>query len=127
MLLTEEEDAVSNPTISLTGWHHAVMKKLMHGSVCMPGSKVKVIKVIKVKANDTDAVVIAISLLQALQQLGVQQLWVAFGQRQNLEWVPVHDLCCILAEKNKETFFFHTFTGCSVVSAFHGKGRKSAW
>lgn len=80
VIVTEEEDAVSNPTSDWGG-----TMKLMHGSVCMPGSKV-----IKVKANDTDAVIIAVSLLQALQELGVQQLWVAFGQRQNLEWVPVH-------------------------------------
>ena len=73
-----------------------------------------------VKANDTDVVVIAVSVLEALQELGLQQLWVAFGQRQNLKWIPVHDLCCTLAEKSKGMLFFHAFTGCDVVSAFRG-------
>ena len=77
-----------------------------------------------VKANDTDVVVIAVSVLEALQELGLQQLWVAFGQRQNLKWIPVHDLCCTLAEKSKGMLFFHAFTGCDVVSAFRGKGKN---
>ncbi|KAJ8367592.1 hypothetical protein AAFF_G00314420 [Aldrovandia affinis] len=84
-------------------------------------------KVIMVKASDTDVVVIAVSVLQALQELGLQQLWVAFGQGQHLRWVPVHDLCCTLAEKSKGMLFFHAFTGCDVISAFRGKGKKSAW
>ena len=79
-----------------------------------------------IKANDTD-VVIAVSALQGLQELGLQKLWVAFGQRQNLKWIPVHDLCCTLAEKSKGMLFFHAFTGCNFVSAFGGKGKKSAW
>ena len=58
--------------------------------------------------------------------LVLQQLWIAFGQGQNLRSAPVHDLCCTLAEKSKGMFFFHAFTGCDVVSAFHDKG-KSAW
>ncbi|KAJ8402462.1 hypothetical protein AAFF_G00369510 [Aldrovandia affinis] len=82
---------------------------------------------IMVKASDTDVVVIAVSVLQALQELGLQQLWVAFGQGQHLRWVPVHDLCCTLAEKSKGMLFFHAFTGCDVISAFRGKGKKSAW
>ena len=49
------------------------------------------------------------------------------GQGQYLRWVPVDDLCCTLVEKIKGMFFFHAFTGCDVVSAFHGKGKKSAW
>jgi hypothetical protein len=30
-------------------------------------------------------------------------------------------------EKSICLLFFHAFTGCDVVSAFHGKGEKSAW
>ena len=30
-------------------------------------------------------------------------------------------------EKSIYLLFFHAFTGCDVVSAFHGKGEKSAW
>ena len=73
---------------------------------------------------DTDVVVIAISVLQALQELGLQQLWVAFGQREKLRWIPIHELSCTLTEKNNGMLFFHAFTGCDVVSAFRGKGNE---
>ena len=57
----------------------------------------------------------------------MQQLWLAFGQGQNPRWIPVHGLCCTLAEKSKGMLFFHAFTGCDIVSAFRGKGKKSAF
>ncbi|KAJ8358245.1 hypothetical protein AAFF_G00020150 [Aldrovandia affinis] len=128
VIVTKEEDAVSNRTINLAGvapYSHeeADTRIFVHARhVTEAGSKV-----IMVKASDTDVVVIAVSVLQALQELGLQQLWVAFGQGQHLRWVPVHDLCCTLAEKSKGMLFFHAFTGCDVVSAFRGKGKKSAW
>ena len=33
-----------------------------------------------VKANDTDVLVIAISVLPSLQELGLENMWIAFGQ-----------------------------------------------
>ena len=39
----------------------------------------------------------------------------------------MHDLYYSLAEKSKGMLFFHAFTGCDIVSAFRGKGKKSAW
>ena len=33
----------------------------------------------------------------------------------------------IVPKKSKGLLFFHAFTGCDVVSAFRGKGKKSAW
>ncbi|KAJ8377441.1 hypothetical protein AAFF_G00259990 [Aldrovandia affinis] len=125
---TREEDAVSNRTINLAGvapcsHEEADTRIFVHARHATEAGS----KVIMVKASDTDVVVIAVSVLQALQELGLQQLWVAFGQGQHLRWVPVHDLCCTLAEKRKGMLFFHAFTGCDVISAFRGKGKKSAW
>jgi hypothetical protein len=34
------------------------------------------------KASDTDALVISVSALLILQDLGIEKLWVAFGQEQ---------------------------------------------
>jgi hypothetical protein len=34
------------------------------------------------KASDTDGLVISVSVLLILQDLGVEKLWVAFGQEQ---------------------------------------------
>jgi len=85
-------------------------------------------KIIIIKANDTDILVIAVSILPTLQEIGLQQLWIAFGQGRNLKWIPVHDLCLSIGmEKSKGILFFHAFTGCDVVSAFRGKGKKTAW
>ena len=85
-------------------------------------------KAIMIKANDTDVVVIAVSLFPVLQDLGLEQLWVAFGQGQSLRWISVHDLCHNLGqEKVKGMLFFHAFTGCDTVSAFRTKGKKTAW
>ncbi|KAJ8387985.1 hypothetical protein AAFF_G00147760 [Aldrovandia affinis] len=128
VIVTKEEDAVSNRTINLAGvapcsHEEADTRIFVHARHATEAGS----KVIMVKASDTDVVVIAVSVLQALQELGLQQLWVAFGQGQHLRWVPVHDLCCTLAEKSKGMLFFHAFTGCDVISAFRGKGKKSAW
>ena len=45
-------------------------------------------KVIMIKANDTDILVLAINVLPALQEIGVMHLWVAFGQGRHLRWIP---------------------------------------
>ena len=46
-------------------------------------------KVLMIKANDTDVLVITISALPALQHIGLQQLWMAFGRGQTLKWIPL--------------------------------------
>ena len=81
-----------------------------------------------IKASDTDVLVIPVSVLPSQQQSGLQQLRVSFGQRNNLRWIHVHELCLAIGlAKTRQILFFHAFTGCDVVSAFRGKGKKSAW
>ena len=81
-----------------------------------------------IKANDTDVVVVAVSILPSLQELGLQKLWIAFGQGKHLKWIPIHDIVsAICPEKTSGILYFHAFTGCDAVSAFRGKGKKSAW
>lgn len=81
-----------------------------------------------IKANDTDILVIALNIFPSLQELGLQQLWVAFGHGVSLRWIGVHDLYCAIGPvKTKGILFFHTFTGCDTVSAFRNKGKKTAW
>ena len=46
----------------------------------------------------------------------------------NMMWIPAHELYrSIGPEKGRGITLFHAFTGCDVVSAFRGKGKKSAW
>lgn len=129
IIVTKEDDIASNCRVStdrLAPCSHeeADTRIFLHArNAAEEGSKV-----LMVKANDTDVLVIAISVFPALQAIGLQQLWVAFGQGQNLKWIPVHDVYrSIGLEKSKGLLFFHAFTGCDFVSGFRGKGKKSAW
>ena len=81
-----------------------------------------------IKANDTDVLVIAVATFSQLQELGLQEMWLTFGQGRNLKWVSVHELNTTLApERSSGILFFRAFTGCGIVSAFRGKGKTSAW
>uniref|UniRef100_H3A078 Uncharacterized protein n=1 Tax=Latimeria chalumnae TaxID=7897 RepID=H3A078_LATCH len=81
-------------------------------------------KVLMIDANGTGVVVIAISVLASLKELGLEKMWIAFGQGK----IPIHDIVSTIGPvKASGIPFFHAFSGCDVVSAFHGKGKKSAW
>ena len=85
-------------------------------------------KALVIKANDTDIVVIAVSVLPQLQEIGVETLWTAFGHGVGMKWIPFHELLnAIGPTRARGIMYFHAFTGCDVVSAFRGKGKKSAW
>ena len=72
--------------------------------------------------------VIAISVLPSLQELGLEKMWIAFGQGAKMRWIPVHEVVSAIGlEKAGGIPYFHAFTGCDVVSAFRGKAKKSAW
>ena len=43
-----------------------------------------------------------------------------------MDSITIH-VSAIGPEKTSGILYFHAFTGCNVVSAFHGKGKKSAW
>ena len=65
---------------------------------------------------------------RSLQELGLEKMWIAFGQGSSSRWIPVHEIVSQIGpEKTQGMPFFHAFTGCDVVSAFRGKRKKSAW
>ena len=85
-------------------------------------------KALFIKANDTDIVVIAVSVLQQLREIGVVTLWTAFGYGVGMKWIPIDELLSAIgAARASGIMYFHAFIGCDVVSAFGGKGKKSAW
>ena len=129
VIVTKEENALSNHTISLEGvspcsHEEADTRIFVHARhAVQEGSKSML-----VKARDTDILVIATSVMPTLQAICLQQLWIAFGQCRNMRWIPAHELYrSIGPEKGRGIIFFHAFTGCDVVSAFRGKGKQSAW
>ena len=129
VIATREQDVVSNRAISLEAVAPCSQEEadtwiLVYArQAAAEGSKV-----IMIKACDTYVIVMAVSCFSVLQALGLKELWIAFGQGRNLRWIPVHDLAVALGpDKTSGILFFHSFTGCDVVSAFRGKGKKSAW
>ena len=49
---------------------------------------------------DTDVLVLALSVFAALQEAGLKQMWLAFGQGQSLYWISVHDLFQCVGQEN---------------------------
>ena len=78
-----------------------------------------------IRTVDTDVVVIAVA---KFLQIGLKELWVAFGASRNYRHIEVHQIVSgIWAEKSQALAFFHAFTGCDTVSFFSNRGKKSAW
>lgn len=77
-----------------------------------------------INSSDTDVVVIAASVIH---KIGLERLWIAFGRGKDFRWIPIYEIATALGPKAVALPFFHAFTGCDTVSAFHGKGKRSAW
>jgi hypothetical protein len=78
-----------------------------------------------IRTVDTDILVLAVAYVE---RLGVQELWVAFGTGKKFRYLPAHQIFQALGSvKAKSLPMFHAFTGCDTVSAFAGKGKKTAW
>lgn len=129
VVVTKEELALSKHVLSLDdispcSHEEADTRMFVHARHAVKEGK----KVLMIKANDTDVVVIAISTLPSLQELGLQKFWLAFGQGVYLRWIPIHELVDTIGpEKTNGMLFFHAFSGCDIVSAFRGKAKLSAW
>lgn len=75
-------------------------------------------------SSDTDVVIIAAS---SMEKTGLDKLWIEFGRGKDRRWIPIHEIAAAMGPKASALPFFHAFSGCDTVSAFHGKGKKSAW
>jgi hypothetical protein len=126
---TNGEDAVSNQTVNLDAvapcsHEEADTRLFVHARHATAEEKT----ILTIVANDTDVRAIAVSTLPTLQNLGLQHLWLVFGQGRNQRWLPIHALNSAIDQTKIEgMLFFHAFTGCDVVSAFRGNANKSAW
>ena len=80
-------------------------------------------KSVNIVSSDTDVVVIGVSVFD---DLGLEQLWITFRKGKDMRWLPIHTILAKLGPRSKTLPFFHAFTGCDTVSAFVGKGKKTA-
>ena len=82
-------------------------------------------KALVIKANDTDIVVIAVSVLPQLQEISTETLLTAFGHGVGMKWIPIHELLNTIGPaRTSGIMYFHGFTVCDVVSPFRGKGEN---
>ena len=82
VIVTQENDVVCNHSISLEGLTHCNHERadtqiFLHSKHTAADGNT-----IMNKASDTYVLVISVSVLLILQDLGVEKLWVAFGQEQ---------------------------------------------
>ena len=74
---------------------------------------------------DSDVLVLAIA---AVQQLAMDELWVAFASGKSFRYLPAHDMAAVLGpEKCVALPFLHAFSECDTVSSFAGYGKSTVW
>ena len=78
---------------------------------------------ILLRTVDTDVVVLAIAYTYT-----ASEIWIVLGTGKHFRYIGVHCIAKTLGpDKSSVLPLFHAFTGCDTDSAFHGKGKKSAW
>ena len=78
-----------------------------------------------VRTVDSDVVVLTISIFH---ELGLSELWVGFGTGKSYKDIPIHHIAQLLGPQCCKVLpLFHAITGCDVVSAMFGIGKKTAW
>ncbi len=78
-----------------------------------------------IRTVDSDVLVLAIA---AVQQLTIDELWVAFGTGKSFRYLPAHEMATALGPaKSAALPFLHAFTGCDTVSSFSGRGKRTVW
>ena len=78
-----------------------------------------------IRTGDTDVVVLAIAMFS---QINPDELWLVFGTGSNFCYIAIHS---VVGGMDPRTCIalpvFHAFTGCDTISAFGGRGKKTAW
>lgn len=71
---------------------------------------------IKIRSNDTDVVVLAISIAPLLQ---LEELWVTYGSSKQVRNIPAHAIATSLGQDKASVLpMFHALTGCDTIQ-FH--------
>ena len=74
---------------------------------------------------DTDVLVLAVA---SFNKIKPDELWVIIGTGSNLRCIAVHGLVATMDPRCCSSLpIFHALTRCDTVSAFSGRGKKTAW
>jgi len=80
---------------------------------------------VKIRTNDTDVVVLAISVVNTLS---VDEMWITFGLGKHVYNLAAHSIAISLGQDKASVLpMFHILRGCGTVSFFSGQGKKTAW
>ena len=81
---------------------------------------------IKIRANDTDVIVLALSVVSTLP---VDEFWITYGSGKNVQHVhAAHVVASSLGPSKASALpMLHALTGSDTVSFFRNRGKKSAW
>lgn len=80
---------------------------------------------LSVRTGDTDVVVLAIAMFN---RINPDELWLAFGTGSNFRYIPIHEVVGDMGPRTCTALpVFHALTGCDTISAFAGRGKKTAW
>ncbi|KAJ8889701.1 hypothetical protein PR048_009202 [Dryococelus australis] len=83
-------------------------------------------KAILLRTVDTDVLVLVVDAAQQL--VGEPEIWTSLGTGKNHKFIAAHTIARSLGPQMSSALpVFHAFSGCDVVSAFFGKGNKTAW
>ena len=78
-----------------------------------------------IRTVDTDVVVLAVAMFRKIKP---EEMWIALGSGANLRYIGVHEIANKLDSSTCAALpMFHALTGCNTVSAFAGRGKKTAW
>jgi len=86
-------------------------------------------KTVKVRTADSDVVTILIgAFFDLILAQPSADIWVAFGTGKHFRFYSISAMCSSIGESRARALpVFHAWSGCDTVSAFRGKGKKSAW
>ena len=80
---------------------------------------------IKIRTNDTDVIVLALSVVSTLP---VDEFWITYGSGKDVQHMPAHVVASSLGPSKASALpMFHALTGSDTVSFFLNPGKKSAW
>ena len=80
---------------------------------------------VMIRTVNSDVLVLAIS---AVQQLNIDELWIAFSSGKSFRYLPAHEMAHALGpQKCIALPFVHAFSGCDTVPCFAGCGKKTVW
>ena len=60
-------------------------------------------------------------------KLNIEKLLIEYGTGKNSKFIAVHEVADLTTTVCSSLMFFHSFTGCDSTSAFHNKGKVTAW